>query len=68
MPDIAMCLGFDCPSKDKCYRYTAIPNPYRQTYFVNSPISLSEFEDKDKCEYFYPNTVTIKASARNADE
>lgn len=49
MPDITMCYGKDCPLKDKCYRATAAPNPYRQAYWCNSPV------DKDgKCEYYWP--------------
>jgi len=32
MPDISMCKNEECIIKDKCYRYTAIPNPYFQTY------------------------------------
>ena len=45
MPDISMCIGGDCPRKNDCYRYRAIPNSY-QTYFVNPP-----FRDGD-CKYF----------------
>ena len=32
MPDIAMCKGKDCSLKDKCYRYMAEPDEYRQSY------------------------------------
>ena len=32
MPDISMCLGEGCPFKEKCYRYTATPDKYAQTY------------------------------------
>lgn len=32
MPDITMCLNDDCPLKDKCYRHTAIPKEYWQSY------------------------------------
>ena len=32
-----MCEGNDCPLKEKCYRFTAIPNEYRQAYFVEPP-------------------------------
>ena len=31
MPDICMCTG-NCPVKENCYRYMAIPNPYGQTF------------------------------------
>ena len=51
MPDITMCKGqvggIICPYKDKCYRYTAEPNKYRQSFFVELPI-------KDgKCDYYW---------------
>ncbi len=45
MPDITMCSGANCPLKDECYRYTAEPSKFRQSYFMNPPI-------KDgKCEH-----------------
>lgn len=45
-PDITMCLGTDCPHKEKCYRYTAKPSEY-QSYFMEAPI-------KDlKCEMYW---------------
>lgn len=49
MPDISMCDGFGCPKKDLCYRHTAIPSPFCQTY--------SQFRiDKDgRCEDYWPN-------------
>ena len=46
-PDITMCLGTDCPYKEKCYRYTAKANEYRQSWFMKAPI-------KDgKCDMFW---------------
>ena len=45
-PDITMCMGTNCPDKQKCYRYTAKPSDY-QSYFINPPI-------KDgKCEMYW---------------
>lgn len=32
MPDISMCNNSDCKFKNKCYRYTAKPNQYLQSY------------------------------------
>lgn len=32
MPDIAMCLKHECPLSKKCYRYMAVPTPFRQSY------------------------------------
>lgn len=45
MPDISMCSNGDCPSRESCYRYRAVPNPDWQSY--------SHFEpDKDGCPWF----------------
>lgn len=38
MPDITMCNGEGCPVKESCYRFMAIANEYRQSYFLSSPI------------------------------
>jgi hypothetical protein len=47
MSDITMCLGTDCPYKETCYRYTAKPNEYYQSYFTEAPI-------KDgKCDMYW---------------
>jgi hypothetical protein len=47
MPDITMCPGTDCPQKEKCYRYTAKPCEYWQSYFMKPPI-------KDgKCDLYW---------------
>ncbi len=51
MADISMCLGKNCPKKKKCYRYTARPNPYAQSY--------SDFENrcpKNNYKDFWDNT------------
>lgn len=48
MPDITMCVGQGCPQKNKCYRYRAEPTPYRQSYFMDTPLKM------DGCDYFWP--------------
>ncbi len=39
MPDITMCMNKECPLRNTCYRYTAIPKDKGQSYaefnFVN---------------------------------
>jgi hypothetical protein len=45
--DITMCKGTDCPLKQTCYRFTAINNEYRQSYFVEPPIK------DNKCEMYW---------------
>jgi hypothetical protein len=32
MPDISMCSNRTCPQRNECYRFRAVPNPYRQAY------------------------------------
>ena len=48
MPDISKCEGKDCPIKENCYRFKAIPNPLWQSYsnFIYDKV-------KEKCEYFW---------------
>ena len=53
MADIAMCFGKDCPMKLQCYRFTAVPNEYAQSY--------GEFKHKDgKCDAFLANATCVK--------
>lgn len=47
MADITMCNWEWCPMKEKCYRYTAPINEYRQAYFTEAPIKDWE------CEYLW---------------
>lgn len=47
MPDISMCLGRDCPKKTSCYRFTAFPSEYRQSYFVGVPYK------GEGCDYYW---------------
>ena len=44
--DITMCVGTDCPHKEKCFRYTAKPSEY-QSYFMEAPIQ------DEKCEMYW---------------
>jgi hypothetical protein len=46
MPDISMCKNYLCPLSEKCYRFTAPPNPYRQSYAAFEP------EEDGTCLYF----------------
>ena len=49
MADITMCKDKECPMKEKCYRFTARVNEFRQSYFAESP------REWDKCDYFTNN-------------
>lgn len=58
MADITMCSGQDCPLKERCYRFTAPKNDWRQSFFVNPPIK----EDKT-CDQFWDNQeYTLKGA------
>ena len=52
MPDISMCSNALCPSKEYCYRFTAIPTPKRQSYMGFAPE-----EGENECDHFYPNGI-----------
>lgn len=53
MPDIAKCLGENCPLRDNCYRYTSKPD-LLQTYFTHSP------NKEGACEYQIENVKLQK--------
>jgi hypothetical protein len=42
MPDITMCPGTNCPYKETCYRFTAKPSEYWQSYFIEPPFKDGE--------------------------
>lgn len=55
MPDIAMCIGKGCPKKNNCYRYTATPDQWGQSY--------CDFENtcpKNNYKDFWDNNKNIK--------
>lgn len=60
MPDLCMCTG-KCPISDYCYRYTAIANPYGQTYScledICIPENYSEFIPDEKVINSNTNTI-----------
>ena len=49
MPDICMCEGIECPLKDSCYRCTATPSEFMQSYFMTPPYK------EENCEYYWKN-------------
>jgi hypothetical protein len=52
MPDISMCDNKSCPSNKYCYRFTAKPSEFLQSY-----ADFSVEEDEMNCSYFWPNGV-----------
>jgi hypothetical protein len=57
MADITMCSGLNCPLKEKCYRFTAIENQFRQSYFQHPPYDVS----RENCSLFWEDTEYRKA-------
>jgi len=47
MADITMCMGSGCRARNHCYRFTATPDKYRQSWFVQVP------GNNKQCEYYY---------------
>ena len=48
MSDIAKCIGKDCKVKESCYRFTAPPSEYWQSYI------MPKVKD-GKCEMYWKN-------------
>jgi len=46
VPDIAMCDNTECPRRQDCYRYRAVPTERRQAY--------CEFVGGVECPDFWP--------------
>ncbi len=49
MPDITMCKDTECGQRMQCYRFRAIPNEHRQSYFAGV---VRMYEADDSCEYY----------------
>lgn len=50
MADITKCDGHECPRKEECYRYKALPTVGGwQAFFVASPLN----PETKECEMFY---------------
>jgi hypothetical protein len=58
MLDMTMCKGTDCPKKESCRRYTATPNPHRQSWLAWPPIR--DKSNKDDCNYYWPTKTEKK--------
>lgn len=52
MPDITMCDDTKCAARKSCYRFTAKPSEFRQSYFAD----VMEKNKHGSCEYFTANT------------
>lgn len=49
MPDITMCLNNQCPSREHCYRYRAVPSHFTQVY-----AAFMVVEGRDRCNSYWP--------------
>ena len=54
MPDISMCANPTCPLKEQCYRYTAKPSSFRQSYMSFKYDRRKKFG----CDYFWDKSKT----------
>jgi hypothetical protein len=50
MPDISMCNNSECPSKECCFRFTAEPSEFCQSY-----TNFTLESDEVSCSFFMPN-------------
>ena len=62
MPDITMCTG-NCPISEFCYRYTAIADPYGQSYSRLEKVCLSN--EENKYSEFIPDRKRIKEDKKD---
>lgn len=49
MPDIAMCNPTHCNLKKKCYRFTATPSEYLQSWFMEEPYNT----ETKTCDFYW---------------
>lgn len=61
MPDISMCAtGADCPKRETCHRWTAIPTEGRQSWMG--------FEPGDECKDYWPDWGYRRTSKEERDQ
>lgn len=58
MVDITMCIGTGCPLRETCYRYTAEPNEYLQSFADFTVKIIHDGEEGYKCPEWIPNKVS----------
>lgn len=51
MADIIMCNVEECPLKEKCFRFTAYPNQFRQSFFKDVPYN----KEKENYDNYWNN-------------
>ena len=73
MPDITMCKGsgainpnlpeVECKRKKQCWRFTAKPSEYSQSYFVGLPVH--HVDELQNCSMFWDNSKVIRYLPRS---
>lgn len=53
MADISKCRGIDCPLRNKCYRYLAIPSRWQSYFYGEEGLS----DDKTECKNLIETTI-----------
>ncbi len=59
MTDITKCTGEGCPFAQNCYRFTAIGDPYYQSYFVEVP-----YKEGEGCKLYWSITTRKQVDER----
>lgn len=49
MPDISLCVNDKCPLRKECYRFTAIPSDFLQSY------TFFNLNADGTCNWFWDN-------------
>ena len=60
MADITKCKGTNCPLKETCYRFTAIANEYRQSYFAEVPL-----KEDNTCDDYWEDNYEYKTRLKD---
>lgn len=54
MPDITMCCNYECPFREKCYRYRAVPDEYWQSFAWYKPKTSNIVGGAvTQCDYYW---------------
>jgi len=51
MCDITMCSNSECPLRDHCYRYLAVPDTYQSFSYFTPHKVLTLGGPRDRCDY-----------------
>ena len=65
MPDISMCANKECTLRMSCFRYRAVPNPWRQSYMEFTAEGCEHFWDIKNATTLMNNIETLKLIEEN---